>query len=344
MELIERYLHEVGRRLPPKNRADIQAELRSLLVDTLEQRAGDEPGEDAVVALLKEFGPPRKVAASYWPEGQYLIGPALFPVFRTVCGIALLVLVIVHLVVLIIAWLANPEPWHLLNGLSEFWGNAVSTLGAIVVVFYILQLFEVRFEQHGQDWDPRRLPVVEQEETVNRRGLTFEIALALVLLVALLAFPNYVGVVVTPGTPIIPNPVVNSHIPLIALALLLGLGLDAWLLWKGRWNLQSRAVKLGVDAFGIYVLVVLVSAHAAWLQPRTGGGFFGLIDRLSAGMGSEADVTQIMVVQFTQLALTVALVVVVVEAFAQLYRLVRHMLAAGSQPDLKPPQQTRSNH
>lgn len=341
MELIERYLHEVGRYLPAKKRADIQAELRSLLVDALEQRAGGEAGEDAAVALLQEFGPPRKVAASYWPEGQYLIGPALFPVFRTVCSIALLVLVIVHLVVLTIAWLANPQPLHLLNGLSEFWGNALSTLGAIVVVFYVLQLFEVRFEQQGQDWDPRQLPVVEQQEAVKRGGLIFEIALTLALLVALLAFPDYVGVVVTLGTPVIPNPVVNSHIPLIALALLLGLGMDVWLLWQGRWQIQARAVKLGADVFGIYVLAVLVAAHAAWLEPRTGGGFFGLLDRLSAGTLTDAGATQIIVVQFTQLALTVALVVVVIEMFGQLYRLARHWLEASSQPGLRPSQPTK---
>ena len=38
MDLIDRYVHEVGRYLPRKNRADIQAELRSLLIDTLEAR------------------------------------------------------------------------------------------------------------------------------------------------------------------------------------------------------------------------------------------------------------------------------------------------------------------
>ena len=75
MELIDRYVYDVGRYLPRKNRADIQAELRSLLMDTLESRVKGEPSEEDVVALLKEFGPPEKVAASYWPEGQYLIGP-----------------------------------------------------------------------------------------------------------------------------------------------------------------------------------------------------------------------------------------------------------------------------
>ena len=56
MSLIDRYIHEVGRHLPRKNRSDIQAELRSLLTDSLEDRAGTKTSEADVAALLKEFG------------------------------------------------------------------------------------------------------------------------------------------------------------------------------------------------------------------------------------------------------------------------------------------------
>ncbi len=58
MSLIDRYVYEVGRHLPRNNRSDIQAELRSSLIDALEDRAGHEPTEDEIVELLKEFGPP----------------------------------------------------------------------------------------------------------------------------------------------------------------------------------------------------------------------------------------------------------------------------------------------
>ena len=36
------------------------------------------------MTLLKEFGSPKEVAASYQPKDQYLIGPELFPIFRLV--------------------------------------------------------------------------------------------------------------------------------------------------------------------------------------------------------------------------------------------------------------------
>ena len=89
MELIDRYLHEVGRYLPKKNREDILAEIRSYLEDKLDERTNGKPSEEDVVEFLKEEGSPQKMAASYAPEGQYVIGPSLYPLFRLVTGIAL---------------------------------------------------------------------------------------------------------------------------------------------------------------------------------------------------------------------------------------------------------------
>ena len=77
MELIERYLQAIGRALPPAQRADILAELRSSLYDALESAAGGTAVEAQAAVLIKQMGPPQQVAAAYYPAGQYLIGPAL---------------------------------------------------------------------------------------------------------------------------------------------------------------------------------------------------------------------------------------------------------------------------
>jgi HAAS len=91
MKLIDTYISEVGRRLPKKNRADIEAEIRSTLEDMLEERgrkAGKPVDDELVVEVLREFGAPEKVAASYQGE-RYLISPQLFPTFLLVLKIVL---------------------------------------------------------------------------------------------------------------------------------------------------------------------------------------------------------------------------------------------------------------
>ena len=88
MNLIDKYIAEVGKHLPRRNRADIEAEIRSTLEDMLEERTqGTGPADEAtVMQLLKEYGSPREVAATYKTH-QYLIGPRLFPIFEMVVRI-----------------------------------------------------------------------------------------------------------------------------------------------------------------------------------------------------------------------------------------------------------------
>jgi len=70
MNLIDTYITQVGDNLPEKDREDIKAEIRSILENTLESRsitAGRPVDEAMTVEVLKEFGTPKKVAASYLP-------------------------------------------------------------------------------------------------------------------------------------------------------------------------------------------------------------------------------------------------------------------------------------
>ena len=54
MNLLDKYIHEVGKHLPRKNRADLEAEIRSTLEDMLEDRSQhtDRPMDDELTAEL----------------------------------------------------------------------------------------------------------------------------------------------------------------------------------------------------------------------------------------------------------------------------------------------------
>ena len=92
--LIDTYVSEVGRRLSRKTRADIEAEIRSILQDMLEERSqktGKPVDEELTLEVLKEYGAPEKVAATYQGD-RYLIGPRLYPIFMLVLRIVLIVI------------------------------------------------------------------------------------------------------------------------------------------------------------------------------------------------------------------------------------------------------------
>ncbi|KAB2859741.1 MAG: hypothetical protein F9K46_10945, partial [Anaerolineae bacterium] len=78
VELVERYVHQVGRYLSQKERAEIEAELRSMIQDQLDDRFEGAPSPADVASVLSELGDPRQMAASYGSQ-QYLVGPDLYP-------------------------------------------------------------------------------------------------------------------------------------------------------------------------------------------------------------------------------------------------------------------------
>ena len=87
LDLVERYIHEIGRRLPPKQRADVEAELRSLIMDALEAHsaeAADETPEAAQVpaaALLNCSFPDVLFNAGSFPRGlPRALRPEVMPV------------------------------------------------------------------------------------------------------------------------------------------------------------------------------------------------------------------------------------------------------------------------
>ena len=52
MNLLDRYVSEVGKYLPRKNRADIEAEIRSTLEDMIEERNQAGAADEAAVIAL----------------------------------------------------------------------------------------------------------------------------------------------------------------------------------------------------------------------------------------------------------------------------------------------------
>lgn len=334
MSLIDRYVHEVGRHLPRKNRSDIQAELRSSLIDALEDRAGHEPTEPEIVELLKELGPPKTVAASYYPEGQYLIGPPLYPLFRLLAGIVLAAVLGAQLLALGIGYFVTQEPIAPLEAVVGLLNSIPAALGMLVIVFVILQWFEVRPEIEGEPWDPGSLPEISESETVNRGERVFGITMGIIILVVLGFFPESVGFVTTFGSELFTNPVIAQYIGWITFSLLFGIGLDIYLLWQGRWGTFTRIAKIAANFLSIAILFLLVQGHTAWLAEHGASGFFTVLEQLPDTINGG---WQVIGMAAFRLGFGVALIITSLETLVMIFRLVRANLKSGFSPETVPP-------
>jgi len=267
MNLIERYLNEIARRLPKRQREDVRKELRSAIGDALDGQVEGEANEDQVVELLREFGSPDAVAASYRPESQYLIGPALFPTFKTVLGVV--VTILVSLVVLGFAIDLAVDPpngsrvlLRLLELLMEVKDTLLGAFAIIVIVFAFLQ-WSASSEPEEEGWDPRELPEAPNADLVGRGEAIIGIALPVVFLALLNLMKGNYGVFVEPGGEILLNDIFQDNLPWINLALGAGIVLNVWLLKTGRWRWSSRFFAWAKNLFWIWILFKIAGEVAA---------------------------------------------------------------------------------
>jgi len=178
MDLMELYVSEVGRRLPQKTRTDIEAEIRSALQDLLDERsrAASKPIDDEMVlAVLKEYGDPEKVASSYMGE-RYLIGPKLYPTFEKVVFIVVPITGILVLIGLGISiFLTHSTAGNWIQLVAQTIGNLIwsvlLTIGIIALIFAILERADPEFKPRNKDWDPRSLLKIKPPDRIRTVNL-----------------------------------------------------------------------------------------------------------------------------------------------------------------------------
>lgn len=273
MELIERYVAEVGRFLPEKARPDIQREIRSLLEDTLEDRARQEgraADEGMAAALLKEFGSPQSVAASY-SKPRYLVGPALYPAWETVMRVVLTVLAVLAVVEFAFSIARPGSVSGLLDvgaagarAIGGFISGAFTSLGIITFIFALIEWFDPRAQPAAKDWDPLSLkPLVAEGEPYKPGSLAVDITLNLLGIVVFLFYFDRIGIYFLQKGTWVFTPLFSSafsqYLPYLVGLAGLRLALDVWVLQAGGWRVSQRVGRLVLRLASIGLLIALAS-------------------------------------------------------------------------------------
>lgn len=296
MDLIERYIHDVSRRLPKRMRDDVSAELRSSLGEAFDatvaefnrdagRMAGEDDRETLAADLVKKFGPPAALAASYRPGPQWLIGPDLYPAFlRTLKVVSA---IIVGIFVLAIVIDALKDDLVLIEAMlrlstSHLLGDLVAAMGWVVLVFWIIQL--VTWKRQGGEasggidvfatayycgpdadsWDPRELPQVDDPDRIGRTGLMIEIAIMIGLVALFAAFPQAIGGSVAVngerGWIALMGPGVLENRQLLYVGFIGIVVLNLMLLRHNRWSIPTRVIDLVLNVVFIVALAQMIVA------------------------------------------------------------------------------------
>jgi hypothetical protein len=287
--LIDTYVSEVGRRLPKKTRLDIEAEIRSILQDMLEERSqktGKPVDEEMTLEVLKSYGAPEKVAATYLGE-RYLIGPRLYPIFMTVMRIVLIVTGVLAAIGLGIAvYQTTLTPLNafetIVKAIANFVTSAFTALGNIVIIFAIVEWalyraggkLDIKGLPIEKEWDPRSLTKLSAPNQVKMGETIVEIVGCFVAIVIFNFYPQIIGF--TPSL----NGVVGSgnwaigfgnltfvpllseaffqFVPYMTLVWALTIILDIVLLRMGHWNTVARINLIGLKVVNIIIAAVML--------------------------------------------------------------------------------------
>ena len=283
MKLVDLYLDEIRRHLPPRNREDILKEIRSTLMDMIEDRNPDpnqSPDEKNVKAVLKDFGSPREVASQYGAK-NYLIGPRLFPAYLQVLRIVLIVIAAVNVLGIVVTVISQPTlDAGLIDTIAEVVGGLFSSLftafGIVTLSFAGIERTtpeEWRVEI-DQKWEPDQLIKHENVQKVSYTGLAFEITLTLIFIALINFFLDRIGIYYLGDSGWVSAPILNEnflrYVPWITAYAVLDIGLNLYLIRTGFWDKWASLSKILINAFKIAVnfaiilgpAVITVSANA----------------------------------------------------------------------------------
>jgi hypothetical protein len=272
MELIDRYVHEVGEHLPYRLRADVEAELRSLLMDALEERAGAArrpPDAELAAAILREFGAPQEVAQRYAPQAQYLIGPRFFPAYKRTLQILAAVFAALLLASGVLSILRTIQHTGqggaaipLFGGLLGILQSAGFNFALITLAFAVAERVTWHRELTGKNWEPQSLPAVHDPERISPIGRVIEVYLLLIGAVWFNFYPQWVGIVaINQGVTVIRllRPEFSMYMPWLNTFWALDFAYKVWVLHLGRRTRETRWASLGLNLLGVVILYLMIS-------------------------------------------------------------------------------------
>jgi hypothetical protein len=280
MELLDRYLQAVRKHLPWQRQDDIVAELRANLESQLDEKQADlgrrlTPAE--AEAWIRQLGSPVQMASHYQPQ-QYLIGPAIYPVYLYVLRLASMWAIIVYIIVSTITIiLGSPSADAVAAAALRLPGILIQTAGWITLVFAGIEFAATRYPEKCPPiagfyakWTPSDLPPLEPAALPGRKRHSYahavtEVIFGFVFLVWLLLVPEYPFLMFGPGVAFLhASPFHIAPVWVTFYWWIVGLNAIqlAWRcidLLRGAWQQPDRYQQIAVKAFGLIPLVLLAN-------------------------------------------------------------------------------------
>ncbi|MBN2540092.1 MAG: hypothetical protein JXB08_01055 [Bacilli bacterium] len=252
-QMIERYIYDVTRRLPEKQREEVKKELRANIDDML----SDNPTDQEIEEVLLSLGHPRKMANGYRGKERYLIGPEWMDDYLMVLKIAIIIMASIGFVVALIDSVLNPESSGLIGKIFEVFFKAIaggidSAFSAFAVVTLIFIAIEQGAKKGTWKFELRFLPELPKQgdKEISKTGTVFSLIFSMIFGVLFLylfwshtftAFWFDENLQLTVSYPIFNYATTDALLPLLVVCFAITIAEDLYRLTVRRWNLKVYA-------------------------------------------------------------------------------------------------------
>jgi hypothetical protein len=262
--MVDRYVYDVVRRLPERERGDVERELRANIRDMLPEN----PQEAETVHVLESLGEPRKLADQYRANPRYLISPAMFEQYVAAIRIILPVAAVAMGLLGLLFDLAEAGAVSVADAIAGALGNALSA--AMSALFFTTMGFALadyyQFKGPARKWSPEDLPDLPPKAAVRiPRGETVAGMVFSVIFIACtfaaLKNPQLIGWYepAKAATPLFTPEALARYVPWFALVSAMSLAVSCVKLILGRWNYPLAAVNTACGLIGAVVFMLFLT-------------------------------------------------------------------------------------
>lgn len=319
--LKEKYLYDVVRRIPEKQRNDIEAELRTLIEDMVAEKLeeSEKPEEICLEEVLRQLGDPRQLARSYRGEGSYLISGEYYDQY---CYLLKWILICVGAAMLFSAFVSAIVQVVMLDidtsrviqeGISSGQFQTIfqaafneidnifiipsvllQIIAVLTIIYAVLERKQVKLEKVGEGWSLEELPEIpEKKEKIKRSEGLLGIIFGIIFLVIFVLAPQILGAWVMKEDQIYLVPLFNLRewgrlLPFFAVSLIAGIVDDFVKLIAGRYcykvmitNIITGIISITSTAALLLILPVFNPNFTAEISSITGKLFQAKTDILT---------------------------------------------------------------
>jgi hypothetical protein len=278
MEMINRYVYAVTHKLPEKQRADIEKEVRGLIEDMLDERVpdGEVITQQHVEDILHELGDPYDLAVKYRGVKRYLISPEIFDIYLTVLKVVAYSIWIGLSVVFAIEFILNP-----MNVIEQFTSYLVSIITVsiqgfawVTIIFALMEYAGVNVAQIGNaskaTWKPSQLqPIPNPKTQIKSSEAITGIIFAVLFMVLFIFSRDLLGIHrLAEGertfVPFLNEAVFKQYLPFVYVWLGIGLLRECLKLVTKKWSMKLSVYFVLFNIISFVIALIVFQDQAVW--------------------------------------------------------------------------------